>query len=476
MTLYDKLQSLSKSDMLPLHMPGHKRSHYISNMSDIYDIDITEIDGFDDLHHPTGILADMAKQAAGIYGAVKAFISVGGSSAANQAAIMTAVNGSEEVLIDRGCHKSVYYAIELGNLYSHYLKPVYDHSYKYAYPVRKEEIARALEENPQCKTVVITSPTYEGFIADVTEIAETVHSYGGTLIVDAAHGAHLGFGDECLANPVNQGADIVVMSLHKMLPAPTQTALLLVGSNRVDTELLQHYLSVFQSSSPSYVLMAGIGECLKFMENDGRSMYTAGLEHLKSFRRELADLKNISVDVRAESPKKIFDADPYKVIIASDNPGVSGKDIYTRLLDKYHIQCEMYAERYALAMFSLMDNEESYDRLGKALREIDTEISGCGAEKEREYDICDENYDLKFPDMQCTPGKAIRQASENCSLNDDCIGRISADYVMAYPPGVPIIVPGEVYSPEIIEFVNKGLRNGLNIIGINDDMEVRVVK
>lgn len=476
MTLYEKLQRLSKSDMLPLHMPGHKRSHYIANMSEIYDIDITEIDGFDDLHHPEGILADMETQAAELYGAERAFLSVGGSSAANQAAVMAACNACGKILVDRGCHKSVYFAIELGNLNPVYIKPEYDPVYRLGLPVRNETVREALKANPGCGAVVITSPTYEGFTADIESIAETVHSYGALLIVDAAHGAHIGFGAEKTDNPISRGADMAVVSLHKLLPAPTQTALLLVGNKNADEERLKHYMSVFQSSSPSYVLMAGIGECLRFMEEDGLRMLEAGRSALQDFRAAMKDLKFITVNVSEELESPECGHDPYKVIIASKTPDISGRSIYDRLRADHHIQCEMYAERYALAMFSLMDTPESYSRLKKALISMDDEIGRMSVRDCYSAVDCADSYAFDFPEMECTPGEAMKQPYEMSRLDGSICGRVSAGYAMAYPPGIPMIVPGEVYSAQILGYIENGMKKGLHIIGVSEDMKVLTVK
>ncbi len=459
--------------MLPLHMPGHKRSDAIPGMAGIYGLDITEIDGFDDLHEPDGVIAEMEHRAAKLYGAERAWISVNGSSAALEASILAVCKAGDEIIIPRASHKSIYHAIEMGRL-----KPVYICTDRLRdttilLPPTRDLVREACEAHPDAKCVVITSPTYEGLIADISGIAGTVHSYGMVLIADSAHGAHLGFGEK--HSTLQEGADISVVSLHKMLPAPTQTALLLAGARSstasgtepvpVSFDHVSHYMQVFQSSSPSYVLMAGIDACIGYMENRLSEDLSRAVRSAVRFREELRDLKYL--DVASERG-----SDPLKVVIRSLKSGFTGRDLYMGLLQDHHIQCEMYGADYALAMFSPVDPDSSFDRLRDALTDLD---EGIAREIPAQPDdpASDSRvgiYGMHIPEAAMMSAEAYEKAHKWQPLDEDLIGRISASYICVYPPGVPVIVPGEVIDEDVFIRIKSGLEKGLHITGLRDGL------
>ena len=473
MTLYDKLNELNKSDMLPLHMPGHKRSNVIPELAGIYGLDITEIDGFDDLHEPDGIIAEIEHRAAKLYGADRAWISVNGSSAALEAAILAVCKAGDEIIIPRASHKSIYHAIEIGRLKPVYIGTEMLRDTTILLPPAKDTIREACEAHPAAKCVVITSPTYEGLIADISGIADTVHSFGKVLIADSAHGAHLGFGEQSSA--IQAGADISVVSLHKMLPAPTQTALLLAGSQSStgsDAERISvffnhisHYMQVFQSSSPSYILMAGIEACVGYMEDRLAEDLSEAVRSAARFREELRGLKYL--DVSTEN-----DADPFKVVIRSLNSRFSGRDLYMGLLQDHHIQCEMYGADYALAMFSPVDRDASFDRLRDALIALDEVMAQGPAVHAAESAAVFRAgiYGLHIPEAVMMSAEAYEKASECLPLDEALIGRISASYICVYPPGIPVMVPGEVIDEDVCIRIKSGLENGLHITGLREGL------
>lgn len=465
MALLDALLELKKSDMLPLHMPGHKRNFVQGSMEDILGIDITEIDGFDDLHNPEGFILDMEDKARGLYGADIALISVNGSTAANEAAIMAVAKAGDKILLSRASHKSIYYAVEICSAKPIYLEQNYIDGTNIVDTVSASQIEKALADNPDCHIVVITSPTYEGVLADIRSIANVVHSFGAVLIVDCAHGAHLGFSDRLPQAPIVSGADIVITSLHKTLPSPTQTALLLANAERVNVGLLKHYMKVFQSSSPSYVLMAGIGECLNYMDSLLPEDLERLLDRIERFKGELRGLKYIDVD-------SVPGNDPTKIVISSRIESISGYDIYHRLLEDFHIQCEMYSIDFCLAMLSVMDRDESFGRLTKALITIDSSIEKSDTTRmARKMDRTKLSSREAFPtpEVAMLSGEAIKLPSVLLPINDELVGRVSADYVFEYPPGIPIIIPGEIIDQSVITYINNGLEKHLNICGLQDN-------
>ena len=454
-------------------MPGHKRSTVIPEMSGIYGLDITEIDGFDDLHEPDGVIAKIEQRAADLYGADGAWISVNGSSAALEAAISAVCKAGDEIIIPRASHKSIYHAIELGRLKPVYIGAEFLSDSTIPLPPTKDIIRETCEAHPAAKCVVITSPTYEGLIADISGIADTVHSYGMVLIADSAHGAHLGFGEQL--STLKEGADISVVSLHKMLPAPTQTALLLARSQsatgsvteqiQISFDHISHYMQVFQSSSPSYILMAGIDACIRYMEDRLPEDLSEAVRLAARFRDELSGLKYLDVSSERNS-------DPLKVVIRSLYSRVSGRDLYMGLLQDHHIQCEMYGVDYALAMFSPVDQHSSFDRLRDALTDLDESIArGLSAQTddtapEHRFEI----YGMHIPEAVMMSAEAYEKKNECLPPDEDLIGRISASYICVYPPGIPVIIPGEVIDEEVCIRIKSGLENGLHITGLKNGL------
>ena len=245
--LYDRLAEYAQGPDYPLHMPGHKRRAFGEMPSELYRMDITEIDGFDNLHAPEGILLDLQKRAAALYGAEESFVLVNGSTGGILSAVSAAVPFGGKLLISRGCHKSVYHAAYLRRLQLSYLYPEILPGFEISDAVTPEQVREALRREGDADAVLIVSPTYEGRIARVREIAEIVHSFGKILIVDEAHGAHLGLagcGETLPENSCQAGADLVIHSLHKTLPAMTQTALLHAGGGLVNRDLLKRFLKI----------------------------------------------------------------------------------------------------------------------------------------------------------------------------------------------------------------------------------------
>ena len=354
-SLYQTLREYAAGDTYPCHMPGHKRNAAGGEMEDYFAIDITEIEGFDDLHHAEGILRAAQERANRLYGADETFFLVNGSTGGILAAVMTATKPGEEILIARNCHRSVYHAALMQDLKVHYYQPKQIQEYDICDGVSAQEIGRLLDRYPKSKAVVITSPTYEGILSDVAGIAAAVHERGKILIVDEAHGAHLSCG------AVTAGADLVIHSLHKTLPSPTQTALLHVNGNRVDRGRLRSYLAMVQSSSPSYILMAGIDACMRFLEQEGQERFAFFQEQWKGFLQKTAQMHNLCIGKMTDVSGKrlaLTAWDMGKILISVKHTDMTGKQLADVLRSDYQIELEMAAATYGLALMTLMDTAE----------------------------------------------------------------------------------------------------------------------
>ena len=453
-TIYDKLKAYSDSDYYGFHMPGHKRKMHMSWDADPYSVDITEIEGFDDLHHAEGILKEAQERAARIYHADETHFLVNGSTVGILSAIAGVTNKGDQILVARNCHKSVYHAIYMNELQPVYIYPEFDSELQLNIEISAEDVRRALNRYPQIRAVMIVSPTYDGIVSDVAEIAKAAHEKGLPLIVDEAHGAHFGF-YPCFPENANQkGADIVIHSVHKTLPAFTQTALLHMNGNLVNREKVRRYLHMLQSSSPSYILMAGIDQCMEMLEHHRTEVFDPYVKRLKWIREELGKCKNIRL-IETEH----YDKSKLVLSVAglvgkedgsADGKEATGLELQEDLLKQYHLQMEMAAGTYVIAMTSVGDTDEGMERLVKAIWELD-----------KKYIHLQKNYDV---DTERLPqAEVVYSPAQIISMKDmkaeefqvvpllESEGHISAEYAYLYPPGIPLLVPGERITAQIVE-------------------------
>ncbi len=470
-TLYDKLKSYSSSDHYGFHMPGHKRCgiwRLDGEVSLPYDIDITEIEGFDDLHHAHGILKSAQKRAAEVYHADETHFLVNGSTAGILSAVCGVTEKGDTILVARNCHKSVYHAIYLNELNPVYLYPGFDSRVGLNTQIRPQDVIEALERHPKISAVVIVSPTYDGVVSDVTAIAEAVHAKGLPLIVDEAHGAHFGFHSAFPQNANRCGADIVIHSIHKTLPSLTQTALLHINGERVRRDDVRKYLDMLQTSSPSYVLMASIDLCIHALQDHAEEMFEEYVKNLCEVRKRLSELKCLEL-IRTEC------YDISKLIISTENSGITGRELYSRLLSRDHLQMEMAAGNYILAMTSVSDTKEGFERLTNALFRIDNKIDyntkGRLCPRMGGLPRMEAVYDIAGTEALIRMGKAGTAFIPCVSA----IGHVSAEYAYLYPPGSPLIVPGERITEEVVRLLGWYLAEGYSVEGLKREGYIDVL-
>ena len=477
--LYDKLTELEYENILPMHMPGSKRNSELMSMPDPVKMDITEITGFDNLHNATGIIKECAIEAARIFGADETCLLVNGSTAGIMAAICGATHCGDKVLVARNVHRSVINALYLGQLNPEYIFPEMKCPEAGIYgAVKPEDIEEAFKgsvghgktskriecgnavdgsaehsKNSDIKAVIITSPTYEGIVSDISAISDIVHRYGGVLIVDQAHGAHFGFNEEFPESAVRQGADAVITSVHKTLPALTQTALLHINRGRIDADRVKMFWNIFQSTSPSYILMGSIDNCVTILKEKGDYLFKKYVERLKNIRNEIDKLKYINL-LPVDDISKI-------VLLVND-----GGEFARQLRQIYKIELEMASEKYVIAMTSIGDTDEGYARFLQALREMDRE----------EYSsVQSNNSGLVCPKIAMSIYEALNSPIEMSDFNNS-VGRIAGEAICIYPPGINLVNPGEVITEGVINALKSGLKDGLEILGMSEDLQIRCVK
>lgn len=441
------------SDYYPLHMPGHKRNSWGDLPEEYYKRDITEIDGFDNLHQPEGILQDLQRKASVLYGVEESFYLVNGSTCGILSAISAALPKGGHLLMARNCHKSVYHSVYLRELQTSYIYPEVMEKFDICEAVSPSQVKEALEKNKDIGAVMIVSPTYEGRIADVAEIAKEVHKYNIPFIVDEAHGAHLGLSELVHESSCRLGADLVIHSTHKTLPALTQTALLHVNGNLINRDLLKRFLHIYQSSSPSYLLMASIDNALSQIEINGNQIYDRFIKRYQDLIRAISECKHIDV-----IPENDEHQDIGKLILSTKNADITGKELYDILRNRYHLQPEMAGESFVLLMFTMNDSLEGYERVKNAILEIDKDL----IESKTDNQICKM---ISQAEIVVSLTNAWDADSEEVELVQSS-GRIASEFVNCYPPGIPILVPGERISIEIVQKIQNWIRQDLTVQGI----------
>lgn len=486
--LYEKLKEYGSSGYYPFHMPGHKRNRACDPFGELYQYDITEVDGFDNLHRPEGILKAAMQRAAVLYQSEETYYLINGSTVGILSAVSAVAGRGRKLIAARNCHRAVYHAAFLNHLEMEYLYPPVIAGFGLAGGISAVQAEQKIKEsakeagislekvNTLIAGIVLTSPTYDGILSDVAGITDMAHRYGIPVIVDQAHGAHFGFHKAFPENGVAQGADLVIHSVHKTLPAPTQTALLHRNGTLVQGEIIRKYLSVYQSSSPSYILMAGIDSCMALVEEEAEER----LEKLLLYRKELIEkTKNLRyIKVYPSMAEKQMDSlsgqdiqEPGRLAISVKGSSVTGQQFYDILRETYHLQMEMAAADYVIAILSMMDTREGIMRLADAICEIDRSLSSQIPENA-----------VKIPTYQQHSLKTALPVSEAFMAETfttdlkEAEGEIAADFINLYPPGIPIVVPGEKLDQKIIEIIQLYLANGYTLQGIDENIRIKVIR
>lgn len=456
--LYRQLKAYAQHDVYPFHMPGHKRNIELLRNTLPYALDITEIHGFDDLHAPKGILKDLNNRLAALYGTRHSFPLVNGSTCGILAGIATAVRRGDKILLARNCHKSVYNAVELLGLVPVYIQPPVDERTGILGSIPPETVQETVEQHPDIRLCVLTSPTYDGILSDVRAIAEILHQKDIPLLVDEAHGAHLQFTKLKGLSAVHAGADVVVQSLHKTLPSLTQTAVAHLCTDRISPARFQQNLSVFETSSPSYVLLASVSECVRFLELHGERAFADYEARLEEFSTRCKALQRISVLCKgADSLKQhpaFFAFDGGKLPIITANTDLDGQTVLEKLRGDFQIEGEMAAVSYALLMTSVCDTDAGFSRLFAALSRIDARAKYVP--NPARFTL------LSLPPMEFAPCDIPTEKIEAIQF-ENAVGKVSLETVWCYPPGIPILLRGERVTPEIADALKNAKAHRLQV-------------
>ncbi len=458
--LLEELLKYHREDNLILSMPGNKsgkgflRDSLGKNFKEaLGTLDITEVDSLDNLHCPEGVIKEAQELLAKTYGVKKAYFLVNGSSCGNLASIFSSFNEGDEVLVERNCHKSIYNAIILRKLKVVYIDAVIDKTLGIFLPPREEEIVKALKNATNPKGIILTNPNYFGVYYELDEIIEKLREKGLKIIIDSAHGAHFGISKE-LPKSMAKSGDYVVLSAHKTLPSLTQGAFLLVNS---DDNNIDFYIKAFMTTSPSYLIMASLDYGRYYLDNYGERDYDSLIERSEFWKEQINSLNKVKI-ISSIDINKGYKIDKSRYLVTLKD-GYSGHKLLDYLKEK-KIQSEMSFSKGVVLILSTCNSDNDFEKLYIAIKELDMKLIGS---IERNY-----TYINILPRKVLEPFEVLNLRYNKVSLNES-LGKISKNFIVPYPPGIPVICPGEIITLEVKELVDEYLRNNLTVIGVEDN-------
>ena len=476
------------SGVIPFHTPGHKQGIGMDRSfrefvgDNICAIDLTPMPGIDDLLQPTESILEAQELAAEAYGADRTYFLVNGSTSGNQCMMMTAVNPGEKVAVPRNSHKSMLGGLVMSGARPVYMQPVVDEAMHMDHCVTPETVAQTLDEHPDIKAVYIVSPTYYGVAADLESIARIAHDAGKLLLVDEAWGPHFHFHPALPISATAAGADLCINSTHKMLSAFSQCAMLHQSGPRVLVDRLEAVLKMFLSTSPNLPMVASLDVARKQMAVDGPALLSQTIALAEDTRRQLNAIDGVyCFGEELQGQPGVFDLDPTKVTITVKDLGYTGYEASEILRRRYNVQVELADLFNVVALFTIGTSQAAADRLVEGVAFLASEdrpidIFSPSGVLERRLETG--TYKLpKIPPMRMLPREAFLAQTEFVRFKDSQ-GRICAETISPYPPGIPVISPGEEITPEIIDYLGLELKAGVRMQGPFDKelRTIRVVK
>lgn len=473
--LFTKLVEHAKRDPVQFHIPGHKKGSGMAPEfrefmgENALAIDLINIAPMDDLHHPHGMIRQAQELAAEAFGADYTFFSVQGTSGAIMTMVMSVVGPGDKILVPRNIHKSVMAAIILSGAEPIFMTPDLDEELGIAHGVSVETVATMLSHHPDVKAVLLINPTYYGVACDLKRIVELVHERNLPVIVDEAHGAHLPFHDRLPLSAMQAGADMAATSVHKLGGSLTQSSILNVRAGRVDPSHVQSILSMLHTTSTSYLLLASLDVARKHLYMHGRELLDKAIRLAEQARRQINEIPGLycfGEEILCSSSR--FALDPTKLTISVKELGITGNQVEEILRQDFNIEVELSDLYNILCIVSLGDTEENIAVLVRALRNIAERYAGQRGERSVHVKI------PAAPLLAMSPREAFYAPTEVVPF-DEAVGRTFAEMVMVYPPGIPILLPGEIVTQENVDYIREHMKAGLPVQG-PDDPQIKNVK
>jgi len=475
---FDVLLDYVDSGVIPFHTPGHMQGKGMDRSlrdflgDNVLAIDLTQIRGLDDLLQPTEAIAEAQALAADAYGADHSFFLINGSTSGNQIMMMAALNPGEKMALPRNSHKSAMGGLIMSGVQPVWMQPEVDDALHMDHTVTPDTVRQTLGAQPDIKAVYIVTPTYYGVAADIEAIADVVHERGLPLLVDEAWGPHFRFHPALPIDAIGAGADLVVNSTHKMLGSMSQTAMLHVKGKRVKLDRLKGVVKLFLSTSPNLVLIASLDVARKQMALEGPALLSRTIELAQSTRRQLNAIPGVyCFGEELKGQPGVFDLDPTKITITVKNLGYTGYEAEEILRRRYNVQCELADLFNSLALFTIGTTPEAAERLVHGVSQLareDRPIDVFSPSGVLERRLKSGTYALpKIPPIRMLPRDAFLAKTESVRFKSSA-GRICAEVITPYPPGIPVVSPGEEITREIVDYLDLELRAGVRMQGPYD--------
>jgi arginine/lysine/ornithine decarboxylase len=475
--LLDTLLRHAQNEVVSFHTPGHKNGAGIIpklrnfTKQHVYALDVTVFPEVDSLHDPTGCIRQAQELCAKAYGSRHAFFLVNGSTGGNLSMLMSVCDPGDSIILSRVCHKSVLAGIITANIWPIWLQPKVDQYRDLIYDVSSEDVARALEKYPEAKAVFITSPNYNGITTDVRKIAELCHKHGKILMVDEAHGPHLRFHPDLPESAGESGADIYVNSMHKVLSAMSQGSVLHVNSSAVDVNRVRRVVSMLQTTSPNYLILASLDAARMQAVKQGNKLFGALLAHCAEAREELNKLPNIFAMTREEMHNDHHDMDATKLTVNVTRTGLTGYRIEDVLAEEFRIQVDCADMFNLIAITGIGTTENDLERFVSAMGEIARRQTGD-----------EQNWKLELPPLTTEVVMLPRDAFFSHNVKriplSKAASHISAQTLVPYPPGLPVLTPGERITQDIVVYLQDLAAHTVRISGQESEAlkTIKVIK
>lgn len=462
--IYTALQNFKRMRVVPFDVPGHKRGRGNAELTEFLgqqcmDVDVNSMKPLDNLCHPVSVIKEAEEIAAEAFGAANAFFMVGGTTSAVQSMLMYACKSGDKIIMPRNVHRSAINALILCDAVPVYVNPDVNHELGIALGMSVEQVAKAIEENPDAKAVMINNPTYYGICSDLKKITELAHSKGMLVLVDEAHGTHFYFGDDFPITAMAAGADIASVSMHKSGGSLTQSSFLLMGE-RINPDYMRQVINLTQTTSASYLLLTSLDLSRKRLAIGGKEIFRKTVELAEYARSEINAIGGYYAYSRELiNGDSIYDFDISKLSVHTLPIGLAGIEVYDLLRDEYDIQIEFGDIGNILAYVSVGDRMRDIERLISALSEIKRRFGKPSA------GMLSQEYIT--PIVAETPRKAFYADKISLPL-EETAGKVCSEFVMCYPPGIPILAPGELITDEIIQYIKYAKEKGCSMTGTED--------
>lgn len=469
--VYEALQEFRRNRVVPFDVPGHKRGRGNPELVSLLgkqcvELDVNSMKPLDNLCHPISVIKEAEELAAEAFGAAHAFLMVGGTTSAVQTMVLTACKSGEKIILPRNVHRSVINALVVNGATPIYVNPDTDSRLGIALGMKISQVERAIEENPEAKAILVNNPTYYGICSNLKKIVELAHEHGMMVLVDEAHGTHFYFGEDMPLTAMAAGADMSSVSMHKSGGSLTQSSFLLTGPG-VSAGYVRQVINLTQTTSASYLLISSLDISRRNLALRGKELFREVMRIANYARTEINKIGGYyAYGKELINGDSVFDFDPTKLTVYTLDIGLAGIEVYDLLRDEYDIQLELGDMGNVLAYISIGDRMREVERLVSAL--VDVKRRYC---KDR-TGLFDHEY--INPSVVMTPQEAFYAPKEEMIPIRETNGRICTEFVMCYPPGIPILAPGERITQEIIEYILYAKEKGCQLTGPEDEKVERL--